>query len=101
MSMLGKGIIERALEAIDMEKMTHEFMSSFTLKGMEMYFVVRQLPDSDHYDFVGLAYSKSAAGKLWIEANRDGKAKVLELNLGKALTLAEEAGIVSVAPETE
>jgi hypothetical protein len=103
--MMMKGLIERALEAVDLEHITKDVLSSLAVRGLEIYFVVRK-PNhveehewTTQYEFVGLAYSKSAAGNLWLESGKAGPCRILELDMGKALELAEEAGIVKVGQE--
>jgi len=96
-----KSIFERALEAVDIEKIVKDVTANLTVKDLELYFIVQQFPDSDHHNFIGLAYSKDAAGKLWIEATRSGPTKIMKLNFGKAITLAQQAGIITVEAGTE
>jgi hypothetical protein len=92
--MMMKGILERALEVVDVEKITKDVMANLAVKDLELYFIVYQLPDSDEYEMVGLAYSKQAAKLLCLESSKKYPCKILKLDLGKALTLAEQAGIV-------
>lgn len=89
-----KGLIERAIKAVDIEQVTKDFLETLTVKDLELYFVVRQLPDVEDYEFVGLAYSEQAAGVLWLESAKGYPCKILRLDIGKALTLAEKRGLV-------
>ena len=51
------------------------------------------MPDSETYDFLGLAYSEKAAKKLADEEDADGdQAKILRLDMGKLVTLVEKFG---------
>jgi hypothetical protein len=92
-------IAEKILEHINIEEVTKDVLSSLTVKNLEIYFVVRKPDGQDDYEFVGLAYSKGAAETLWCEATKEGSCKILALDLGKALNMAEEHGIVKAVKE--
>lgn len=94
-------IAEKLMEHIDLEEVTAEVLSKLTVTDLEMYFVVRYPQGTEEPEFVGLAYSKSAAGNLWIEGSKGSpqKVQILKLNMAKAMELAVQAGVVDVVEE--
>lgn len=60
-----------------------------------IYFVVKQYPDSENYDFVGIAFDEKTAGELKEKEDRYStfESKVLRLDLGKAIATVEKAGL--------
>ena len=83
---------ERIMERIDLEEVTKEVLAKLTIKNLDLYFVVYELPDCEGYTFVGMAYSKQAAKTLWLESSEKYPCKILRFDMGKLVTLVEKLG---------
>ena len=89
-----KGFIERAIKAVDIEKITADVMSSLIIKNLDMYFVVQKFPDSEEYDFVGMTYNRDSARTLSLQNGKIWPCKILHLDFGKLATLMEKLEVV-------
>ena len=88
-------IAERIMEHVDLDEVTKDVLSRLVVTDLDLYFVVDQQPGRDVYEFVGMAYNREAAETLLQEVEGsthvyDGK--ILRVDLGMLLTLAERAG---------
>lgn len=87
-------IAEKIMEHIDLEEVTAEVLSKLTVTDLELFFVVRDMPDTEGLEFVGMAYSKEAANTLWVENSKAFPCQIMKMDLDRAMTLAREVGIL-------
>lgn len=85
-------LIERIMQHIDIEAIAAEVMPTLKIEGLDVHFVVQPLPDSDNYDFIGLAYGREAAEELWLEHSKKHPCKIFRLDMGKLVELIEKLG---------
>jgi len=79
------------LEHINVEDIAKEVMRKLVMENLRIFLIVRNFPDSECYDFEGMAYDRAAAKKLAAEISKvsNFECKVLELDMGKLAFLAE------------
>lgn len=87
-------IAEKIMEHIDLEEVTADVMSKLTVTDLQLFFVVRNMPDTEGLEFVGMAYSKEAANLIWVENSKRYPCQILEMDLDKAMDLAQQVGIL-------
>lgn len=96
MSLFGKldiaHLIEKAMEHIDMKAITAEVMQDLQIDNLELYFVVREVPYEEPYEFVGMAYSQKSANLMRAESSKRYPCKVFKLDLGKLAAIMESMG---------
>jgi len=85
-------LIERILEHIDVTEIVREVMANLTIQNLDLYFVVQQLPDSENYDFIGMAYSRQSADTLALENSKAFPCKIIRFDMGKLVALVERLG---------
>lgn len=85
-------IAERIMEHINLDEVTRDVLEKLVITDIDMFFVVYQLPDSEAYNFVGMAYSERAAKLLAVESSKKYPCKVLRFDMGKLVTLVEKLG---------
>ena len=84
-------LLERIMSNIDLEAVTKDAMSKIVITELEMYFVVHRLLDNEHYELVGITYSKESAKKLR-DSNCKFEPRIIQLHLGKLLRIVEDMG---------
>ncbi len=88
-----ESMVKRFAEHIDIEELTREVMASLIIKDIDMYFVVEKPDGQDEYEFLGMAYSATAARKLADEEDPDReRAKIIRFDMGKLVQLVEKLG---------
>ena len=87
-------IVERLLSSIDIDAITKDVMSKLVVKDLELFFVVKQFPDSDDYELVGMTYSKDAARELRDAQSKRWPAKIIQLDMGKLLKIVEDMSAI-------
>ena len=83
-------LIEKAMEYIDVVSITKDAMKDLIIAGEDMYFIVHE-SRFDATKLLGMAYSRESALKF--AKNNEGS-RVIRLDLGKLVSLAETMGAV-------
>jgi hypothetical protein len=86
-------LLERIMGSIDLEAVTKDAMSKIVVTELEMYFVIHQMPDNEHYELIGMTYNKASAKKLR-DANRKLQPRIIQFHLGKLLKIVEDMGAI-------
>jgi hypothetical protein len=79
----------RLARKLNLDEVVEDVIHRLKLHSLDLYFVVEHFQDSEDYEWVGLAYSREAAKEI---RGRRKNMKILKLDVGKLLTLAEKAG---------
>lgn len=87
-----KSMIDKAMEHIDMDKITTDIMQGFKITDLDIFFVVREDQTIQGYEFIGMAYSLNSARELRDDAGHDGE--ILKLDLMKMVPLAKKMGFI-------
>jgi len=85
----------RFVEKLDLDKLAAEFMEKIKISRFDLFFIASRHPASDEYDFLGMAYSLSAAREIAKkESNTLYELKIFRINFGELLLFLEKTNIV-------